>query len=60
MIDVKIDYELCEGHQVCRDVCEEDVFEWRSGKMVVANTEKCTECWLCVQNCPTAAVSLEG
>ena len=60
MIDVQIDYAVCEGHQVCREVCPDDVFEWRNGKMVVAAAENCSECWLCVQNCPTAAVSLEG
>ncbi len=60
MIDVKIDPDTCENHQVCREVCPEDVFELRAGKIVVARAEHCTECWLCVQNCPVGAVTIEA
>ncbi len=59
MIDVKIDYTVCENHQICREVCPDDVFELRTGKIVVMRQENCSECWLCVQNCPTGAVTIE-
>lgn len=59
MVDVKIDYSQCETSGFCLEVCPEDVFELRGIKMVVARAENCTECWLCVKNCPTGAVSLD-
>ncbi|MCI4397614.1 MAG: 4Fe-4S binding protein [Acidobacteria bacterium] len=60
MIEVVIDYEICENNQFCREVCPDDVFELRLGKIIVARPEACTECWLCVQNCPTGAVTIEA
>jgi NAD-dependent dihydropyrimidine dehydrogenase PreA subunit len=59
MIDVKIDYETCENSEFCFEVCPEDVFEIKSQQVVVVRPESCTSCWLCVQNCPTGAVTIE-
>lgn len=60
MIDVKIDYEACEDNRFCFEVCPEDVFALRNSKIVVDNADTCTMCWLCVNNCPTGAVTIEG
>jgi len=60
MIDVKIDYEACEDNRFCFEVCPEDVFVLRNSKIVVENPDTCTMCWLCVNNCPTGAVTIEG
>ena len=60
MIDVKIDYEACEDSRFCFEVCPEDVFVLRNSQIVVDNADNCTMCWLCVNNCPTGAVTIEG
>ena len=55
---VRIDYDLCENSGVCGQVCPEDVIETRGGQSVIANPAKCTECWVCVENCATGAVEI--
>jgi len=59
MVDVKIEAIVCELSGFCKDVCPENVFAERAGRIVVVNPEECTECWLCVQNCPTGAVTID-
>jgi len=55
---VRIDYDLCENSGVCVQVCPEDVIETRGGQSVVAQAAKCTECWICVENCAAGAVEI--
>lgn len=59
MFDVKIDYETCENNEFCYDVCPEDVFDKQTSRIVVARPDSCSGCWLCVNNCPTGAVTIE-
>ena len=59
MVEVTIDRDACENNQFCFEVCPEEVFEIRNQLVVVVRPENCTSCWLCVQNCPTGAVSIE-
>ncbi len=59
MVDVKIEEVVCEYSGFCMDVCPEDVFAMKKGRIVVQNPDECTECWLCVQNCPTGAVTID-
>lgn len=59
MVEVTIDRDTCENNQFCFEVCPEEVFEIRNQLVVVVRPENCTSCWLCVQNCPTGAVSIE-
>ena len=59
MADVVINPVMCENNQLCFDICSEGVFEIDKGRVTVARPEDCTECFLCVENCPTGAVSVE-
>jgi ferredoxin len=55
---VRIDYDLCENSGVCVQVCPEDVIETRAGHSVIVQPAKCTECWICVENCASGAVEI--
>ncbi|MGA9753189.1 MAG: 4Fe-4S binding protein [Acidobacteriota bacterium] len=54
-----IDYEVCENSGYCFELCPEDVFELKVSQVVVVRPESCTGCWLCVEHCPTGAVTVE-
>jgi MinD superfamily P-loop ATPase len=55
---VKIDATLCEDTGVCAQVCPEDVFESNDGHTTIINPAACTECWICVENCISAAIEI--
>ena len=55
---VRIDYDLCEATGVCAEVCPEDVLEHVNGNTRVIAPQKCTECWLCVENCVSGAIEI--
>ncbi len=55
---VKIDYDICDDTGACILVCPEDVIERVNSISKVVRGEACTECWLCVENCPSAAVEI--
>lgn len=55
---VRIDYDLCEDTGVCSMVCPEDVFEFKNGHPQVVKANACTECWICVENCVSAAIEI--
>lgn len=55
---VRIDYDLCENSGVCVQVCPEDVIDTRNGQSMIVQPTKCTECWVCVENCATGAVEI--
>lgn len=56
---ISIDYELCEGTGVCEQVCPEDVFEHEDGKTKLVQPKKCTECWICVEQCVAGAIEID-
>ncbi len=55
---VTIDRDLCENAGCCAMVCPEDVLEHENGRTSIIDQTKCTECWLCVENCPSSAVEM--
>jgi ferredoxin len=55
---IRIDYDLCENSGCCVQVCPEDVIETRAGQSVIVQPVKCTECWICVENCAAGAVEI--
>ena len=57
-VTIRIDLDLCDSTAVCTQVCPEDVLEFRNGQPSVANVGKCTECWICVENCVSGAIDI--
>jgi NAD-dependent dihydropyrimidine dehydrogenase PreA subunit len=55
---IKLDLAVCEKAGVCAMVCPEDVFVHKDGYTHIANGAACTECWICVENCASQALSI--
>ena len=55
---IRIDYDICDDTGACILVCPEDVIERVNNISMVVRGEACTECWLCVENCSSAAVEM--
>jgi NAD-dependent dihydropyrimidine dehydrogenase PreA subunit len=55
---IKIDFDLCEATGVCAEVCPEDVLEHINGNTKVIAAQKCTECWICIENCVSGAIEI--
>lgn len=55
---VRIDYDACDASGACAMVCPEDVFEFKNGHPQVVKPAGCTECWICVDNCVSAAIEI--
>ncbi len=55
---IMIDYDVCDDTGACILVCPEDVIERLNGITTIVRGEACTECWLCVENCPSSAVEM--
>jgi NAD-dependent dihydropyrimidine dehydrogenase PreA subunit len=58
---VTIDAALCDGCGVCVDSCPTDVLRMdaASGKAVVAYPRDCHVCFLCHNDCPPKAITVE-
>ncbi|MEA1984071.1 MAG: ferredoxin family protein [Euryarchaeota archaeon] len=59
-----VDTNKCEGIGACKDVCPAEVFDIRddgsgSMKSIVARPDDCIDCGMCVDECPTEAITLE-
>ena len=55
---IRIDYDLCDDTGACASVCPEDVIEYHNGHAHVVKGHACTECWICVENCPSGAIDI--
>ena len=56
---VSIEYDLCENTGCCAQVCPEDVLEHENGRTSIIDQQKCTACWLCVENCIAGAITVD-
>ena len=57
---ISIDKDLCENSGTCLAMCPEDVFEESPGGSIeIIKPGACTDCWICVDNCASSAVSLD-
>jgi NAD-dependent dihydropyrimidine dehydrogenase PreA subunit len=65
MVKVKVDWEKCDVHGVCVDVCPVEVFELQNPpeypeteKSVPVREDECILCMACVTSCPTEAITV--
>ncbi len=56
---VTIDQDLCEATGCCASVCPEDVLAHENGTTSVVDAARCTECWICVDNCIAGAITVD-
>jgi NAD-dependent dihydropyrimidine dehydrogenase PreA subunit len=57
---VTIDEMKCSGCKRCREICPTDVFAiGENGRAFVAHGADCHVCFLCVDDCPERAISLD-
>jgi ferredoxin len=54
----KVDVDLCTGCGEWAENCPADAITIRDGKAVV-DAGACVECEICVNVCPTGAISME-
>ncbi len=55
-VTIEVDYDKCQGHAECVDVCPTDVYELVEGKAIAPRIDECIECCACVEACPVNAI----
>lgn len=56
---LSIDYDLCENSGACVLVCPEEVLEQENGHTTIVDSQACTSCWICVDNCVSGAIEID-
>ena len=52
--------ERCIGCGKCVEVCPHGVFDFDSGKALIADKDSCIECGACFMNCPPEAIEVDA
>jgi ferredoxin len=52
--------DLCNGCNLCTQVCPHAVFAMRNRKAALIHAGRCMECGACQLNCPTGAIRVES
>lgn len=74
MADIRFDYSICGADGVCIEACpREDVLSWKKKEIkilgfwprkkmvpVPITPDQCTKCRICVNMCPTGAITVDG
>lgn len=58
-MSITIDVDLCENTGCCETVCPEDVLEHENGRTQIVSPQKCTSCWICVDQCVSGAIEID-
>jgi len=59
VVEIKIDYEKCEGCKKCIEACSFGVLEWFEDMPIVVNASECSGCRECQKNCPVNAIIIK-
>jgi len=63
---VAVDWDVCEAHGVCLEVCPVQLYEWRDTpdhptsdkKAFPAREDECIQCLACESSCPVQAIAI--
>ncbi|MFX1451249.1 MAG: 4Fe-4S binding protein [Promethearchaeota archaeon] len=58
IVEVKIDYNKCQGCKECVKTCTFGVLEWLDDQPIVINPNKCAKCFECIEKCPSGAITI--
>jgi len=58
VIKIVITPDLCEGEGLCAENCPGRALVMKDNKAVVADSERCGECYYCESVCPTGAIHI--
>jgi len=64
--NLAVDWDICEGHGICLEVCPVQLYEWRDTpehptsqrKSFPAREEECIQCLACEVQCPVQAIKI--
>lgn len=64
--NVAVDWDVCEGHGICLEVCPVQLYEWRNAsgnpksekKSFPARESECILCRACETQCPVQAIKI--
>lgn len=64
--NVAVDWDICEGHGICIEVCPVQLYEWRDTKghptsekkAFPTREEECIQCLACEAQCPVQAIKI--
>ena len=64
--NVAVDWDICEGHGICLEVCPVQLYEWRNTpghpksekKTFPARETECIQCLACETQCPVQAIKI--
>ena len=55
-IVIEIDDDKCNGDNACVEQCPVTAFDLADGKSHATRIGDCTECCICIDECPTGAI----
>ncbi len=58
--EIEVDMDKCDTCGECIDICPQDIFEEKDGKIKLNDIESCTMCNSCIEECEPGAIEVSG
>ncbi|MGM0509714.1 MAG: DNA-directed RNA polymerase subunit D [Thermoplasmatota archaeon] len=58
--EIEVDMDKCDTCGECIDICPQDIFEEKDGKIKLNDIESCTMCNSCIEECEPGAIEVNG